>query len=274
MAVHGKGITKFRDFDGESFFAKEVEFTGRETYISSSINIFKYKEDSPKNFKPNIYTYTFNLNLPRQLPSSLNGKYGKIRYYVEISLITEWEYVIYVKKPFTIINLNNLSGRVDLMEKRSEEIKECFGYFSCKTKPLYLKASIPFTGYSTGKTINVTIFIRNYSGFEVSRIVLSLKRQHIFSSKTPDIRTISDKKTIIKTIAEGAKNKCEKKILAEIKINSNLFNTDVTSKICKLTYILQIAARVVGFHKSLKIEFPIVIGNNSLNYENKLRLIN
>jgi hypothetical protein len=56
--MKGFGICKFKELDGTSFFAKEIEYIGREKIVSASMNIFKCKEES-KEFKPDKYAYSF-----------------------------------------------------------------------------------------------------------------------------------------------------------------------------------------------------------------------
>lgn len=58
VAARGYAICKFKE-GGESFFAKETEYVGRQQYVSESVNIFKCSADAPMLFKPDKYTYKF-----------------------------------------------------------------------------------------------------------------------------------------------------------------------------------------------------------------------
>lgn len=185
---------------------------------------------------------------------------------------TEWDgYDFYAKIPFTVLRFEDLTKRIDLMEKKCEQTITTVGCFACKTKtPLTLKASIPFMGYTPGQNIRITIFIDNKCGFNISRTIICLKRKHIFSSVTPEKRTIFDTKTIAKAIYEGVKNKTSKKILASIAVPNLCLNSSLVSRICQLTYIIKVSVCVVGFIKKPHVEFPICIGNKPLNYNFKL----
>lgn len=193
-------------------------------------------------------------------------------------MMTEFEYDLYAKTPFNVLRFEDLSKRIDLMEKKCQETVAAFGCFGCKTKSLFLKAYIPFTGYACGQNIRVTIFVNNKCGFDVSRTVISLKRKHTFNSIKPDKRTITDAKTIAKTICEGLKNGEEKKILAAIEVPNMTLNSTENSltikPICKLSYIVQVSVCVVGFYNSPKIQFDISIGTKPLNYDYKLQASN
>lgn len=144
LNFRGIGICKFKEFNAKFIFGKEIEYSGYEQYISSSCYLFKY--DQPKLFKPDIYSYDFWYELPEHIPSSLAGKNGKIRYFVEASIKTLYDYEIFTKLPFTIIRFENLSARVDLMEPMMDENIANLCCFSWKTKPLILSASIPYSG--------------------------------------------------------------------------------------------------------------------------------
>ncbi|CAG9803393.1 unnamed protein product [Chironomus riparius] len=58
VAARGYAICKFKE-GGESFFAKETEYVGRQQYVSESVNIFKCSDDAPMLFKPDKYTFKF-----------------------------------------------------------------------------------------------------------------------------------------------------------------------------------------------------------------------
>lgn len=223
-------------------------------------------------FKPNeIYSFDFWYQLPEDIPSSLSGKHGKIRYYVEASLKTLYDYEIFTKLPFTIIRFENLSARLDLMERRCEETVANLCCLSWKTKPLIISATIPYSGFAAGQTIRAQIIVDNRCGFDVYETILSLKRVHTFVSSVPEEKVMRDSKNIVKVVCEGVKSGKRKKIAGIIEIPPMTLNTSESlCKACQLSYILQVKTNVVGFLQSPKIQFNIVIGMKPLNFENKL----
>jgi hypothetical protein len=189
---------------------------------------------------------------------------------VEACLLTEWDDVVYAKMPFTVLRFEDFSKRIDLMEKRVQQTSTTFGCMSYQTsQPLFMKASIPFSMYTTEQKIRITIFIDNRCGFEVSKTIISLKRKHIFTSMKPEKKTISHEKTIAKAICEGVRDKTKKKILASIEVPPLTLTNSSVSKVCQLTYNLHIAACVVGFLKKPAVQFEIFVGSKPLNYEYK-----
>lgn len=200
----------------------------------------------------------------------MKAKYGKIRYYVEVSLQTGWDFDIYSKTSFTIIRFEDLSCRLDLMMPVSDETVSSFCCWSCKTKPLNLHASIPFSGYVPGQSIRVTIKIDNRCGFDVCRTVISLKKIFTFVSQTPEKHSWVEMKTLLKTVTDGAKNGKEAKISAITEVPPfTLPTNDQISSIVKVSYLIQVSLDVVGFIRSPKVKLPIVIGSKPLRFEYK-----
>lgn len=193
---------------------------------------------------------------------------------MEAEIKTQLGYEIFTKLPFTIIRFEDLSKRVDLMDRKYEENITTLCCMSLKTKPLILTASIPFSGFTSGQNIRATIFVDNRCGFDVFEVVISLKRVHTFVSVTPERKVTTDAKTIVKVKCEGVKSGSQKKILGALEIPDMIINTSThLSKCCQLSYLFQVKSHIVGFLQSPKIQFPIVIGTKPLNYENKLLML-
>lgn len=202
----------------------------------------------------------------------MKGKYGKIRYSVEANLRTGWDFDLYAKTSFTVIRFEDLSLRRDLMDPISLVNEERFCCWSCKTKPLSLKASIPFKGFVPGQCIRVTINIDNKCGFDVTKTIISLKKVFTFISESPERREWSDAKTLLKNVLGGAKSGQETKILGIIEVPAfTLPTNDDISNIVKVSYIVQVSVDIVGFVRSVKVKLPIVIGSKPLKFENKIR---
>lgn len=200
----------------------------------------------------------------------MRGKYGKIRYHVEASLQTDWDFDIYAKTSFKVIRLEDLSFRFDLMVPLKDETVATFCCLSCKTRPLILSASIPFSGYIPEQNIRLTIKIDNRCGFDVSRTIISLRKKITFISQTPERRFWNESKTLLKNVLDGAKNGRETKIYGIVEIPAFTLptNSDISS-IVKVTYHIHVSVDVVGFVSSPKVQLPIVIGSKPLKFESR-----
>lgn len=156
------------------------------------------------------------------------------------------------------------------MNPISEETIATFCCFSCKTKPLKIEASIPYTGYVPGQSIKVTIKIDNRCGFDVYRTKVSLKKVFTFISQTPEKRMWTDIKTLQKSVTDGAKNGKTVKNLGIVEVpNSALPTSNNLSNIVQISYLVQVSVDVVGFVQSTKVKLPVVIGSKPLKFEYK-----
>lgn len=185
---------------------------------------------------------------------------------------TGWDFDLYAKTSFTVIQFEDLSYRNDLMLRVNDEVQESFCYFSCKTRPLILQASIPFSGYVPEQCIRITVKINNKCGFDVTRTVISLKKIFTSVSEIPERREWSESKTLVKNVVDGgAKSGKDTKVFGILEIPKFTLPTNDLSNIVKVSYLITISLDVVGFFYSPKVKLPIVIGSKPLKFENKLR---
>jgi hypothetical protein len=69
--------------------------------------IFSGKEELT--LEPNRYRYPFTFKLREGLPTSYEGKYGRIRYSVDSTVDIPWARDKRTKKPFTLLNCVDLN---------------------------------------------------------------------------------------------------------------------------------------------------------------------
>lgn len=150
------------------------------------------------------------------------------------------------------------------MVPRSEETKATFCCWSCKTRPLILNVSIPFSGYVPGQSIQVTIKIDNQCGFGVSQTKMSLVKVFTFISQTPEKRCWVETKTLQNIVIGGAKHGSSVKLVGVIEVPQfTLPTNEIISSIVKVSYRISVSLEVVGFIRSPKVKIPIVIGSKA-----------
>lgn len=276
ISFNGSANCKFEDSIESKFFEKDVIFTGHAKYISHSSYLFGTSMSDLQEFKVGSYEYPFWYNIPHNLPSTVKGKHGKIRYHVEASLQTGWKFDLFARETFSIIRIEDLSQRSDksqLMMPISDESSTTFCCWTCTTRPLYFKVSIPFSGYISDQIIRVTVFIRNNCGFDVSSTIISLNKAITSVSQQPERREYRETKQLTQTIESGAPSgKSSSKILSEIRVPKFTLPSS-TCDIVRVSYFVQVALDVVGFIRSPKIKIPIVIGTRALKFENNMNLM-
>lgn len=270
ITFNGSANCKFEDSIEHNFFEKDVIFTGHEKYISHSSYLFGRSLSDMQEFKVGSYKYNFKYKIPHNVPSSVKGKHGKIRYHVEATLQSEWKLDLFARASFSIIRLEDLSLRADraqLMMPISDESSTTFCCWSCTTRPLYFKVSIPFSGFISDQIIRVTVFIKNNCGFDVASTIISLQKAITSVSQQPERREYREMKMLTQIIEAGAKSgKSSTKILAELQVPKFTLPSS-TCTVVRVSYFLQVALDVVGFIRKPKIRIPIVIGTRPLKFD-------
>lgn len=141
--------------------------------------------------KPDEYVYTFSCQLPDDLPTSLQGSFGTIRYTAVVTInVPLWSDKTF-EEDFTVIKTVNLNEMFELkvnkihtqwptaqlfehsftpyfaqdsisVEKK-KEFYVCCLLFCFKTLPLYIVARLPATGYTPGQRMELKLEIENQS---------------------------------------------------------------------------------------------------------------
>lgn len=273
LTINGSAVCRFKDFQDNSLFKKDTTFFGEEKYLTKSFYLFGSSSDDLKEFKPGTFEYSFWYKIPIHVPSSAKSKYGKVRYSVEANLQTNWEFDIYARSSFTVIRFEDLSNRLELMKPINRETVATFCCWSCKSKPLILHASIPFSGYVPEQNIRIAIRITNSCGFDVDRTIIALKKVFTFISSRPEVRVVSESKTLLKNVIEGARSGAvPTKLTGIIEVPAFTMPTsnDLVSGVVRINYFIRVSVDVVGFLRRPKIEIPIVIGSKPLKFSNKI----
>lgn len=72
----------------------------------------------PITLKPDVYKYTFSCQLPDEVPTSLEGTYGHIRYSAIVTInVPIWPDKVF-EKVFTVIKAVNLNEMFELKVKK------------------------------------------------------------------------------------------------------------------------------------------------------------
>jgi hypothetical protein len=238
-----------------------VSYTGKEDYLNQVTYLCgSQSSDSTIEMPAGITTYTFACMVPSQLPSSVEGKYGNIRYSCKAVLDRPWKTDKEFRLSFTVIKLEDLNNLPSLLMPSKSEILRHFYCCCFKSKPFFMSASIPFTGYVPGQTIEVTININNQSNVDVEGTKVSLERNMQYISQTPRKKIKFESLSKKEVYGGGVRASGS----GEIKISllvPPIAPTNVDfCKILTTSYQLRVVAKVSGAHKNPHLNIPITIG--------------
>jgi hypothetical protein len=91
-------------------------------------------------------TYSFACFLPEQLPSSIEGKFGHIRYCAKAVIDRPWKSDKEFRLPFSVIKPEDLNAIPSLQIPTKSEIIRHFYCCCFRSKPFLMSASIPYGG--------------------------------------------------------------------------------------------------------------------------------
>lgn len=228
---------------------------------------------------PGNFRYEFSHRLPRNIPFSVDGTYGNVKYFVQATIDIPWDlYDRKFLKPFTVLRYEDLNYMSGMREGREvsiqKQIDSSAWFFSRSSLGLVtIKAQIPRCGFAPGEKINVDVSIDNQTSADIDNVLISLQYNENYAAQTPWAKLeekISNK--ISETIAEGIKAGYTKKIKESVLVPENSKITSVMfSNVFQISYHVQITAK---FRRAtIPISIPIYIGSVPLKPEEECRKI-
>uniref|UniRef100_A0A182KJ84 Arrestin_C domain-containing protein n=1 Tax=Anopheles christyi TaxID=43041 RepID=A0A182KJ84_9DIPT len=242
---------------------KKTHHHGREDYFGTITYFVGSDVGNPLEVLAGVYRYTFTCEIPPNAPSSMEGKYGHIRYVVKLSLERPWKYDHVYQVPIVVKSHADLCLAQERMLKPVRaELVQTF-YFGL-TDPLIVTATTPRTGYAPGEVIEVTIHVNNQSSVDVRSISVKFQRVDTFMSQVPIVRhfwehTVMEERTIGR-VAGRNDAMFEENIL----IGSTVPSDDERCRIIMTRYEVEVMIRPVRSRKKLFLTLPIVIGTVGL----------
>ncbi|KAG5682369.1 hypothetical protein PVAND_011725 [Polypedilum vanderplanki] len=219
------------------------------------------------------YNYDFEYRLPRNIPYSVDGQYGNVKYFVQASIDIPWDlYDKKVVKPFIVVryeDLNYMSGMREPCELLlQKQIDSSAWFFSRSSLGLVtIKANLLKCGFAPGEKVIVDASIDNQTSADIETVSIALYYNENYTAQTPWAKLeekVSNK--ISETIADGVKAGFTKKIKESVLVPENSKITSVMySTVFQINYHVQITAKFRRVNIPLLI--PIYIGSVALRKE-------
>lgn len=168
--------SEFKDVSNEDSrsIRKIIHYRGKHVYLKMRTYLFGAPDAPAIKIPSGMHTFEFAERLPLNLASSVEQKYGHIRYFMQVSLDTPWKCDQEFKLPFIVDRIDDLNEYPKLRPAvESEEIKN-FCCCCCESDPLYMTVTIPHSGFVPGLSIPVIINFINKSKTGIIRTIFSL----------------------------------------------------------------------------------------------------
>jgi hypothetical protein len=143
------------------------------------------------------YSYSFEIVLPANLPSSLWTRFGQIIYNLIATFEIPWSFDKRHTQNFTVINLMDLSKLYNAQTANLSYFvlkSKVYGFGSCATQPLSTKLKTNKNKYAIDEVIEFEVFIDNKSARFLKKLKVYLVKSIVISigTKKKEIRKTLD----------------------------------------------------------------------------------
>ncbi|KAK6179417.1 hypothetical protein SNE40_011782 [Patella caerulea] len=209
------------------------------------------------------YTYPFQFQLPSNIPSSFEGQYGHIRYYIKVMIEKPWRCDYTCQKVYTVIcplDLNRDPAAATPIQSQKQKKLCCL---CCRTGPVSATLSLNQRGFVSGETIHVDAEITNLTRRKMGATSIELKMTTTFFTKT---KTRSVTQQIMKRkrgrVATGESENWNSEPIVIPPLAPSLL---IGCNIIDVRYILELRVEPVGPAFDLSIPIEIFIGTVPLH---------
>jgi hypothetical protein len=207
-----------------------------------------------------LHKFNFSCQLPPQLPTSFESKYGYIRYQIKVELERPWKFDLKYCFAFTVIKVLDLNYESPaLRHPLKTEISKTF-FFGLSGKPLFISAEIPFSGFVSGQCVPITIRIVNDSSTDVEETQVSLKKIIHYNSLTPRRKTRERIESAAVAIHAGVPSKGKAIVDAKLTLPPVPPTNTAFCRVLQVSYEVHVVAKVGGIHRSPVLRLPITMG--------------
>jgi hypothetical protein len=126
--------------------------------------------------------YNFEIQLPPDIPSSLEGGYGHIRYGVIVKIDLPWAKDYEFEEIFTVVPTIDENSDPSLLLPAEEEVTKHFCCFFCESDPLLFVIKVPKTGYVPGEELQMHAIVNNPTSTEITHLEVGLIKRFRYQS--------------------------------------------------------------------------------------------
>lgn len=178
-----------------------------------------------------------------------------------------WKFDIKFCFAFTVIKVLDLNYESPALRTplKTETTKTFF--FGLGSKPLFVSAEIPLSGFVAGQSVPISVKINNESNVDVEEIKASLKKYIHYNSQTPRRRTRERIESAAEVRLGGVPGKSKGNFEAQLIIPSVPPTNIAFCRVIQVSYEIHVVAKVGGIHRSPLLRLPITIGTVPLQFQ-------
>jgi len=177
VELHGLGHVRIR--------SGKVTYERRNTYLSYQAILLgrgPLQSGNDVSLAPGNYSFPFQFPLPPQsLPTSFEGPYGSIRYWIHAVADRPWRTNLQFDSPLFIVERVQIRNPA-LLEPSVKHEDRTLGWICCPSGQLYAKARIDRSAYCPGQEVKITGHVSNQSGKQVIGTEAQLVQKVVFKA--------------------------------------------------------------------------------------------
>ncbi|XP_076766720.1 arrestin domain-containing protein 17 [Xylocopa sonorina] len=248
--IHGRSSRRYETYSNfEEYFHQKHYVLGSNSF-TSQIEI-----------PVGLQRYPFTFQLPYNIPSSFEHKYGHVRYVVKATIDRPWAFNHECKVAFTVVSSLNLNEHRYQCCGIDDDVMQSFCCFCCIDEgKMNLHIRVPATGYVPGQSIFVAVQYRNTSSsVEITGISTKLMRKLKFRAGAPSTNEKTERSEIKSTRDSGpfSTNGCS---MLEFSVPPIPPSHLEYCSIIDLEYELVVTTHVSGTHYKVERSYPLLIG--------------
>lgn len=199
VELHGVGHVRIR--------SGKVTYARRENYLSfHSILLGRapFQNGSDVKLQPGNYNFPFQFPLPvSALPTSFEGTYGSVRYWLDAVVERPWRIDLNTRTPLVIVERVQ-TRNPEFLEPRVKQEDRMLGWPCCPSGQLHTKAHIERLAYCPGQEVKISGHVNNESSKTVIGFEAQLVQTVLYKAPEATTRKVTEKLYILKKEQELA----------------------------------------------------------------------
>lgn len=192
VELHGLGHVRIR--------SGKVKYVKNETYLALQAILLgrgPYQNGSDVKLQPGNYSFPFEFRLPPNgLPTSFEGPYGSIRYWIHGEADRPWRTNWQFDSPLFIVERVQIRD-LALLEPSVKNEDRSLGLVCCPAGQLNARARIERSAYCPGEEVKITGHVSNQSSKQVTGTEVQFVQKVKFKAPHDTTRTVTEKLYVV-----------------------------------------------------------------------------
>ncbi|XP_065364146.1 uncharacterized protein LOC135957310 [Calliphora vicina] len=274
LHFHGEVNVKWEDLinkpkDGKIIYIMQ-QFEGQQICVNKHISI-----QIMDVLNKGKHCYSVLLQIPQQIPQSIDRKYGSVKYELELGVHHDSGVDVLCRRPLDIKQYLNICIKSEYERPFHTLFNKffCWGIFN--VRPLEVSLTLPTTLFLAGDSIKYFVMLQNFSKFmNLQRLSVILTQTQHYKALRPRERIKQVHTTLNIMMHHLTRRHCNGKFEGSLQLPRSLIPTSQESCLLEISYKLQFILVYKGLHTDDYISLPITVASHRDNTAATLNFTN